>query len=211
MSNLHEIFADLSESWVMSDAEAARYEREREIKRRRENLSKIEGGITDGDVERIVHDKLDTHAAFIVRRFLLAAQKPDGPRFAWLCGDLGRGKTVAACLAIAIERGRYVTAEQLWLAYATKTQAALDMQHYMRHCRLLVVDDIGTEREPGSKHAIHQLVDERQGKGRLTIFTGNGSRQQVRASLDPRTLARIEHQGGIVECKGDNMRRKGAV
>lgn len=206
---LEDVFSDLAESWVVNEDEAKRYEAERERERRRENLENVGGVITDADIERIVWDRVDTHAAHIVRYFLRRSQAPDGPRFLWLAGNLGRGKTVAACLAIAMIRGRYVTADQLWLAHAAKTTEAKDLRHFMRHCRLLVVDDIGTEREPGNKHALHQLVNDRQGKRRLTIFTGNGTREQVRASIDPRTLARIEHQGGIVECKGGNMRRAG--
>lgn len=208
------VLDELAQSWVIDEAEAALYAAERERQSRRLNLAKLDGVITDEDIERIVWDRLDVHdgkrvmSVAAVRRFLAASVRADGPRFCWLAGDLGLGKTVAACLAIAMERGRYVTADQLWLAYSAKTQEAADLRHYMTHCRLLVVDDIGTERDAAGKHAIHQLVNARQGKSRLTIFTGNGTRAEVRASLDPRTVARIEHQGGIVECKGENLRRR---
>lgn len=212
-TTLADVLGELEQSWVIDDAEAEAYEAVRERQKRRRNLERVEGVITDMDIERIVWDRCDTYngkrvmAVAVVRRFLAASARADGPRYCWLAGGLGRGKTVAACLAIAIERGRYVTAEQLWLAYSAKTTEAAELRHHMTHCHLLVVDDIGTERDGNAKHAIHQLVNARQGKGRLTIFTGNGTEQEVRASLDPRTLARIEHQGGIVECKGENMRR----
>lgn len=212
MSDLENVLADISERWVMSPSEERAYEVDRMRRERRLNLSRMAEVITDADVERIVEDRVDTYASRIVRRFLVAAAKPDGARFCWLSGATGRGKTVAACLAIAIERGRYISAENVCLAYGAKTQQASDLRDHVRHCRLLVVDDVGTEKDHDAmKHALQQLVDARQGKGRLTILTGNASKDEVRAWLDPRTLERIEHQGGIVECKGENLRRKGAA
>lgn len=210
--SLTAVLADLSERWVMSPAEEQAYERDRMQRERRLNLAKMAEVITDADLERIVSDQVDTYASKVIRRFLATAAKPGGPRFCWLSGATGRGKTVAACLGIAIERGRYVTAENLCLAYSSKSLEAAAMREYVKHCRLLVVDDVGTEKDhEAMKHALQQLLNDRQGKGRLTILTGNGSRDEVRAWLDPRTLERIEHQGGIVECKGDNLRRKGAA
>lgn len=207
MSSLQTILGDLESSATMSAAEEREYHAERERRARRENLRRMSEVITEADVERIVWDRVDTYASKVVRRFLVSAQKPNGSRYCWLAGAMGRGKTVAACLAIAIERGRYVTAENMCLAYAQKGVASAEMRDHVRHCRLLVVDDIGTERDhEACKHALHQLVNDRQGKGRLTIITGNASAKDVRAWLDPRTLARIEHQGGIVDCKGEDMR-----
>ena len=210
--SLTAVLADLSERWIMSPAEEQAYEVDRMRRERRLNLAKMAEVITDTDLERIVEDRVDTYASKVVRRFLVAAAKPDGARFCWLSGATGRGKTVAACLAIAIERGRYISAESLCLAYNAKTAEAAALREHARHCRLLVVDDVGTEKDHDAmRHALHQLVDMRQGNNRLTIITGNESRDKVRAWLDPRTLERIEHQGGIVECKGDNLRRKGAA
>ena len=211
--SLTAVLADLSERWgVMSPAEEQAYEADRMRRERRLNLAKMAEVITDTDLERIVNDRVDTYASKVIRRFLVAAAKPDGARFCWLSGATGRGKTVAACLAIAIERGRYISAESLCLAYNAKTPEAAALREHARHCRLLVVDDVGTEKDHDAmRHALHQLVDMRQGNNRLTIITGNESRDKVRAWLDPRTLERIEHQGGIVECKGDNLRRRGAA
>ena len=89
-------------------------------------------------------------------------------------------------------------------------------QMFPAHSRGEIVEAIDailrhTNNHDAMRHALHQLVDMRQGNNRLTIITGNESRDKVRAWLDPRTLERIEHQGGIVECKGDNLRRKGAA
>lgn len=212
MSDLDSMLAGLSETWVMSPEEEREYERERMRRERRINLARMSEIITDADLERIVNDRVDSHAAKVVRRFLAAAAKSDNVRFCWLSGAMGRGKTVAACLAIAIERGRYISAEDLCLAYGAKTQLSADLRDHVKHCRLLVVDDVGTEKDPEAmRHALQQLVDARQGRGRLTIITGNASKDEVRAWLDPRTLGRIEHQGGIVECKGDNLRRRAAA
>lgn len=203
-----DMFAGLADAWTIDEEAAKRHEAERERERRRENLRKLEGIITDADIERIVWDRLDTFAANVVRRFLAASRAPDGPRFAWLTGEIGRGKTVAACLVIAMERGRYVSADEVWLAYSARTSEASRLRDYMRRCRLLVVDDVGTSRDD-AQNALFQLVNARQGKRRLTIITGNASRDAVRRWLDPRTLSRIEHQGAIVDCRGPNMRRGG--
>ena len=108
MSDLRDVLADLSERWVMSPAEEQAYEADRMRRERRLNLAKMAEVITDTDLERIVNDRVDTYASKVIRRFLVAAAKPDGARFCWLSGATGRGKTVAACLAIAIERGRYI-------------------------------------------------------------------------------------------------------
>ena len=144
MSDLRDVLADLSERWgVMSPAEEQAYEADRMRRERRLNLAKMAEVITDTDLERIVNDRVDTYASKVIRRFLVAAAKPDGARFCWLSGATGRGKTVAACLAIAIERGRYISAESLCLAYNAKTPEAAALREHARHCRLLVVDDVG--------------------------------------------------------------------
>ena len=58
-----------------------------------------------------------------------------------------------------------------------------------------------------AESALFHLVNARQGKGRLTILTGNLNEADIYRVYGERTLARICHQGAIVPVKGRDMRR----
>ena len=214
--DLAEIIAAIQANWSVAASGAAEWEAARQRQERREGLRCVDGIITDADVERIVWGRVDTYAGKVVRAFLDAAGKPstlDEPptRFCWLAGPKGYGKTVAACMAVAKERGRYMTAEMVRRAFCQETREAMELRDYATHCRLLVVDDMGTERNASeladAESVLFHLVNARQGKGRLTILTGNLNEADIYRVYGERTLARICHQGAIVPVKGRDMRR----
>lgn len=216
-AELDAIIEATKEIWSVDAAASEAWEAARKRDERRVNLRVVEGAITDDDIERLVHDKVDTFAARVVKAFLLATKAPSTPekpatRYCWLAGPTGYGKTVAACWAIAEERGRYMTAEQLRRAFCQETKEAAELREYATRCHLLVVDDIGTERNAAeiadSRTAMFQLVNARQGKGRITILTGNLSEETIRKHYDTRTIERIEHQGKIVTVRGRDLRHK---
>lgn len=212
---LAELIAATQAIWSVDARGAAEWEEARRRDQRREALRCVDGTITDADVERIVWGKVDTYAAKVVRAFLLAAKAPPSPdkppkRFCWLAGPKGYGKTVAACMALAEERGRYMSAEEVRRAFCQETREAAELRSYAVRCHLLVVDDMGTERNASeiadARSSLFQLINARQGKGRLTILTGNLSADDIHRVYDARTLARITHQGAIVHVKGQDLR-----
>ena len=98
------------------------------------------------------------------------------------------------------------------------TTAAVLMRRCSRVAVAATLDDLPQLEQPLSdlllvseladaESALFHLVNARQGKGRLTILTGNLNEADIYRVYGERTLARICHQGAIVPVKGRDMRR----
>lgn len=109
--------------------------------------------------------------------------QPSGWIYAW--GDMGTGKTH---LAAAIVRE---TCRQLWTTLWVSASDAANLiagrdgekeLQRLRHCAVLVVDDIGL-RAPTAMQAenLFRLLDYRYGNDKPTVLTGNPSIDQLRA------------------------------
>jgi DNA replication protein DnaC len=128
-----------------------------------------------------------------------------------LVGPTGRGKTVAGGWLIAHIGGAYVCAEdacKLFRAPAHSRAAATWEQLMLK--RVLVLDDLGTEREAEDGVAmLNNVVNRRQGLSTgWTLMTANLTKAEYLARYDERAIRRIEHQGAIVVVKGEDLRRK---
>lgn len=178
---------------------------------RRERLDRAKPAITDQDELDIIHDRLrSTHALRVVHRWITLAFRGGGaqvPRFLVLAGERGLGKTVAAAWAIANEVGMYVTAGEARRLRGSYNAQDADELRRLQHTRLLVLDDLGAERQDeGSEELLFELVNARQ-KGCYTLITTNLDEPTLRARYGDRAVDRVAHQGGIVALTGENLRR----
>lgn len=205
----------IAETAVVPEADIAKWETRRMQDRRLERIRPYASAVTSADVRRIVDDRLDTPAWRLVERFLVRWDE-DAMSFLWLCGAMGRGKTVASLGAIAQEGGRMVSAQEVSRAFGQETEEARALRRSMLETRLLVVDDGGTELNgTKAKHGMQELMNKRQNR-MATLITTNLSRdvvvgkgQQPKAMrYDVRTIQRVLHQGAIVEVKGPDLRAK---
>lgn len=194
-------------------------EHERALARRLGRRQRLEDSgvrVTEDDLEAIEHDTLtETKAVKTVKAWLDVARgkrtSEKRLKFLVLCGSIGTGKTVAAAYAIAESKvsSMYITAEQLRRGYCQETDEARALRNRMARVGLLVVDDLMTERnEFEGKLALQEVVNDRQGRCRWTLITGNFNKADFVKRYDARTLSRIEHQGVIATVDGESMRVK---
>ncbi|MEM7515323.1 MAG: hypothetical protein AAF368_00165 [Planctomycetota bacterium] len=200
----------MADTTTISDNEAKRLERLRSREQRAERLRRYRHVISSEDAERIVRRKLDSQAWGHVVDFMKRWRKGRA-RFLWLCGLKGRGKTVACMGALAEIGGVYITAEDARRAFAQETDEARELRFKLRGSQLVILDDAGTERDAlQAKHAVYQTVNQRQGRGMATLLTSNISIADVyrtNGRYDERAIARVEHQGAIIEVGGEDLRR----
>ena len=199
-----------------SDSEEGRRERDRQAEAQRardrealrQKIRALRLPITAEDEEMLVLGELsDTKFLRNVRTWLTT----DRPWIV-LSSPTGRGKTLAAAEAIARERRRswYMSARELERIFTARYGDEVEKQQVLIDCRgVLVLDDIGTERDPrGMGAALLALVDARRGVGHRTIATTNLSRADFQALYPEERL-----WSRLVECmvwmtdKGDDMRR----
>lgn len=109
-----------------------------------------------------------------------------------LAGRTGVGKTVAAAAALADLGGEFLKATQLLVAMRDHSDH-YEMQRRLRTSRLVVVDDIGTERDPDALgSALYELIDSRLDDfDRRTLLTTNLTPEQLFQRLDERTADRL--------------------
>lgn len=143
--------------------------------------------------------------------------KPRGTRplrFFGLLGPVSIGKTVAAAWACARVGGYAIKAGEI-----PRILAMFERDEQARRiviCRLLVIDDLGTEPSkdgqpsPFFSSALYELIDERLSRRAcLTLITSNLSRANVVKRYEPRTIARLDHEGHLQEKLGDKSLRRG--
>ena len=128
-----------------------------------------------------------------------------------LCaGNVGRGKTIlcGSVLPCIIHHRtnkivRAFTAREL----ATQLDDAL-------RCKLLFIDDIGTERETvifGNRiDAVPTIVDEAERRGKLLLLTTNLTHDELKAKYGERTTDRLCHICKAVVFQGASLRRRGS-
>lgn len=177
------------------------------IHAREERLMPFRGSVAEDVFPRLVADKLEpTFALNVMRRFM---SNPEA-RFCVLLGGTSLGKTVAALWGLAAEGGRYVTAEQVRRAWSSDHQDNRQARYDIIGTRYLIIDDVGTEQnDHDAQYAMFEAVNGRQGGRRKTVVTGNVDREKFATRYGERTVARIEHAGGIVELDGKGLRNHG--
>lgn len=142
------------------------------------------------------------------------------PPFLLLLGGVGSGKTVAA--AYAMDCATHVSGEHVhgYSAYIKMGRVAElfragfgdDRERFeaLIAAPSLVVDELSTERDVElGRAALHELVDERGGRGRPTILLANRSKKELASRYDARTIDRLRASMRLVEL-GQQSMRKGA-
>jgi len=146
---------------------------------------------------------LDSEAAKAVDDWLAT-----GRTFLVLAGQIGCGKTAAACSAIDLRGGRFVKASAV-------TRARFDDTAWLRtlEARTLVVDDLGTEpldAKGWAAGALAELFDSRYDWERPTILTTNLDADSFRARYcdqdGGRFLSRLREVGRFVVVAQGSLR-----
>lgn len=122
-----------------------------------------------------------------------------GERLMVLAGNTGRGKTLAACYAIARLGGRYVT------EYPLADPRACGLEAIKRAGGVLVVDQVGRA-TPRAAVTLEEIVDARYASGARTILLYNGGWQHFAARYQAIVLERVAGAGVFVLLGGDSLR-----
>lgn len=186
-----------------AEAEAAAAERKRDARRAllaRERVSfpeELEDALVSGG------DLKQTKALQAVQRWLDAG---DVPATLVLSGGTGCGKTVAAAWGLVRCGGRWRTAQALCRLFAAQFGEQLEEQEGVVDCRLLVIDDLGTEHDAQRMgEVLLEVIDQRQNASRTrTIISTNLSRKDFAARYSSERIAsRFAHPAGRVAWVSD--------
>ena len=151
------------------------------------------------------------------RQFLAAG---DGGRDLFLCGPVGTGKTRLACTALneSWRSGERSTAFERvpMLLHRLQPFAAIEGGETfdrLAAARLLVLDDLGAEREAATdytRRTLLMLYEARHDAGRRTVWTSNKTPGEVGAFMgDDRLASRIAGRCRVVELAGRDWRLTG--
>jgi DNA replication protein DnaC len=202
------------------DASLAQYEhdkRQDELEERRFRRSaRLErsGVLTELSDDVRVHilaDQLGVHEAVEATRKWMS----DRARKPWLVlsGKTGTGKTVAAADALAEEGGVFVSAEEVVVAFASMFGVESEKRERMLRSRLLVLDDVGTEKDKDRMLDALVALLSRRASATLTptILTLNLNAKSFRERYEnERLLSRFSQSVHWValQTKEDMRRRK---
>lgn len=166
---------------------------------------------------------LDPHAADLINRGELDSTKALDRVQAWwaqrhdkgatfvlvLVGGTGVGKTVAAAWALresGIESS-YVKASHLASLHRVAfSEMQREWDGLVRRSPLLVIDELGAgeRNDDRARAALHDAIDERQ--GRPTLIISNVDGRELAEYLDARTIDRLRGRGVMVAVNGPSMR-----
>lgn len=152
----------------------------------------------------ILREPKETDSLGIVRRFLDA---PPACVFLALVGPKGRGKSVAACWAVARRGGLYVESAQNLVTAGTFSPVWTEMET----APLLVVDELGTEyRNDAFEASLYALLNARYARQRKTILVTNLDAVQFKARYGAagmdRLIERIVKGGMFETVPGESIR-----
>lgn len=158
--------------------------------------------IADDTIERST-PALDAARTWLAERRAKRAK----PLLVMLSG-VGVGKTVAAAWLVARTGGAYVKMRDLAHLYragfgddAAKFQSLIT-------AKLLVVDELTTERDVDlGRAALHEVVDERGSRDRGLVLIANRTRVELAERYDSRTVDRLRQHATAIDLGGPSMRR----
>ncbi len=177
------------------------------LEARRKRIHESRPAIAAADVDRIIADDMaDTKSLGVVRRWLKTAGKP----FLLLTGTVGVGKTVAASWALAQRDGEYMRAPAMVGIFAAYFGAEVEEKKRLCRVPLLVVDEIGTERDAERMQStLFEIIDERRWHGQRTIFVSNLSGKDFDERYhDQRLQSRWKECAIVVNDASDDLRGK---
>lgn len=144
-------------------------------------------------------------ALTMARAFLDATDKRD----LYLSGGVGAGKTRLACSILneAVKRGKWCffarVPRLLHELQPGNRDLAADLEHRLMQSDLVVLDDVGAERDQASDYTRRTLLmiyEERGDRGHRTVFTSNKTLQQLGDMQDDDRLAsRIAGRADVVQ------------
>jgi DNA replication protein DnaC len=171
-------------------------------------LDRLNIPLTAADADLLLANKLDMRLKSIAK---VAEWLPSPVPWMLLLGSTGRGKTLAAAWALLRNGGRYVGARELERLATARYGDEAETFAALLATRMLVVDDIGRERDAGHMTAaLLDLVDERRKRGQKTIAISNVAKAAfLKAYADERLLSRLAEPGiaAWVSDAGDDLRR----
>ncbi len=178
------------------------FDAEREARAQHERLEL--SGVPRGIREVLITSFKPTAATQAVDEWLAASK-----RLLLLAGSFGTGKSVAAGYAIKRTPGRWMHASEIKKAAGFKHE---DRMKELETCRLLVIDDLGSEFNDGSgwaRAALTELLLVRYDEGRPTVMTSNLDGKAWKAYADPRIADRLGgNLGHVFGTAGASMRRR---
>ncbi len=119
-----------------------------------------------------------------------------------LGGPRGVGKTVAACYAIAVKGGRYLTAYQF-------ARPGLDIDEIKALSGVVVIDQLGRENVGQSAFglaSLEEVIDSRYAGMRTTILCANMTREQFEPRYQGILADRLSGGGLWVSLTGKSLR-----
>lgn len=111
---------------------------------------------------------------------------------------------------LAKRSGLYLSASNAENVFAARYGPLVDQQEFILTRRMLVIDDVGTERDPkGFTATFERIVDSRQGRHYKTLVTSNLSKPKIFERYpDQRLIDRLNASALFVADVGDSMRNK---
>lgn len=90
-----------------------------------------------------------------------------------------------------------------------RQQGSLDESQIYRDCALLVLDDLGTQKNGDwQEQELFRLINERLNTGCITIFTANMAPEELK--IDNRTIDRIRKSSIVLQMPEESIRLKKA-
>jgi DNA replication protein DnaC len=188
------ILANWKEPTEAEIAQEAAFKREQAVFARKSAIDGLNLPITAADHDLLMRDGLDMSLRTISA---ISAWLTSDVPWALLVGSTGRGKTLAAAWALVQSGGRYVGARELERLASARFGEEAETFSAMLATRLLVVDDIGRERDAGNMSAaLLDLVDERRKRGQKTIAIANIAKAAfLKTYADARLQSRLGEPG----------------
>lgn len=183
-----------------------------EAERRAETLRRSGIAITAGDIVTIAAGRFaTTRTVEVVARW---TESTTVRPILILCGSAGIGKTFSAAVAIAAYgNGLSLRAPELAARLAPMpAEREAGLTQIDLAARLLVLDDLGFERDPKASRwadALLRFVDERALYGK-TIVTSNLRKAEFSERYDRRVIDRLNASSHAIEFNQSSMREKGA-
>jgi DNA replication protein DnaC len=201
--------------------EDARHREElRQLRERRASiLDELHIPLDDDGRRRVIRGELSDTRALQAIRIALGLRRPH--RFVLLTGgsdsgrSVGTGKTTAAAHAlVAMGGGVYIESAELATLAGSRRWEDRERVRMAREAECLVVDEIGVEAGVAARTArdaaLFDVVNRRQSKPKITVLITNLATGDVIKQLDERVRSRMRQSIAIVDCTGEDMRRRAA-
>lgn len=97
--------------------------------------------------------------------------------------------------------------EELRASYSNKTLEFEDKMDKVMNCRLLIIDDLGSEKpSEWVTERLYTIINERVSNGLATIYTSNVNLDKLEGTLGSRIVSRIKGSTDIIELTGSDRR-----